>query len=33
MDTLRVVKDVDGYKQELDSQDMMKNAGLEWKII
>ena len=31
-DTLRVVKGVDGYKQELDSQDMMKNARLEWKI-
>ena len=31
MDTPKVVKDADGYKQELDNQDMMKNAGLEWK--
>ena len=32
MDTLKVGEDVDGYKQELGSQDMTKNAGLEWKI-
>ena len=31
MATLRVAKDVDGCKQELDNLDMMKSVGLEWK--
>ena len=31
MATLRVAKNVDGCKQELDSLDMMKSVGLEWK--